>query len=140
MNYHHDFASHRRLTVDDYHEGIRGLRLRYAALAVLLFTKRACSIDEIWAAINDRHRVAEHVKKSHLTDALSYEVRKGRVRRVDVARYELAEMSKRTEYRVRQADRELRPWTERQLNERFVDWYNAKNHSPDDGQHFDAAG
>jgi len=139
VNDHHDFTSHRRLTVDDYRDGIHGVRLRYAALAVLLFSRRVHTIDEIWAAINERHRVAEHLKKSHLTDALRYEVRKGRVRRVDVGRYEPLRMSKRTEYRVRQADRQLRPWTERELGERMAAAWGAKRRSPNNRQHFDAA-
>jgi hypothetical protein len=49
----HDFATHRTKTVLDYYLGIRGTRLRHAALAIWLRV-RSCSLDEMWTYLQQR--------------------------------------------------------------------------------------
>ena len=73
----HDFSVHRKATLHDYYHGIHGVRLRQAALAVLLAVG-SCSMDEMWTCLNGRHRLDPSVTKKSLADALRYECVKGR--------------------------------------------------------------
>lgn len=92
----HDYSAHREKTARDYYHGIRGARLRHAALAVLIAIG-SCSIDEMWTFLNGRHRLDPSVTKKSLADALRYEC----------ATYHIGDVSVRTRRRIAAEEREI---------------------------------
>ena len=104
----HDFSAHRRKTRRDYYRGIHGVRLRHAALAVLL-TVGSCSMDEMWTCLNGRHRLDPSVTKKSLADALRYECVKGRAIRIGYGVYRVGEVSPRMRRRIETEEREILP-------------------------------
>jgi hypothetical protein len=101
MTERYDFSPHQRATLLDYYRGIYGVRLRHAALAVLM-TMGSCTVDEIWTYTKGRHRLDQSVTKKSLADALRYECAKGRAIRIGYGVYRIGEVSPRT----RRASRE----------------------------------
>lgn len=102
----HDYSAHREKTARDYYHGIRGARLRHAALAVLIAIG-SCSIDEMWTFLNGRHRLDPSVTKKSLADALRYECAKGRAIRIGYATYHIGDVSVRTRRRIAAEEREI---------------------------------
>jgi hypothetical protein len=102
----HDFSTHREKTVRDYYHGIRGARLRHAALAVLIAVG-SCSMHEMWTCLNGRHRLDPSVTKKSLADALRYECAKGRAIRIGYGTYRIGEVSLRTRRRIADEEREI---------------------------------
>jgi hypothetical protein len=104
----HDFSAHRKKTLHDYYHGIRGARLRHAALAVLIAVG-SCSMDEMWTCLKGRHRLDPSVTKKSLADALRYECVKGRAIRIGYGVYRIGDVSPRTRRRIECEEREIRP-------------------------------
>lgn len=104
----HDFSEHHTKTLDDYYLGIRGTRLRHAALAVLLKVG-SCSIDEMWTCLKGRHRLDPSVTKKSVADALRYECAKGRATRIGYGVYRIGELAPRTQRRIEHEEREIGP-------------------------------
>lgn len=73
---------------------------------------RPLTVDDLVAGIGHHHRLADHVTRRHIRDALRYEVRRGRAKRDDLGRYVLGTVSERTASRIRAAEREIRPETD----------------------------
>jgi hypothetical protein len=95
----HDFTDHHTKTLLDNYRGIYGVRLRHAALAVLMRVG-SCTVDEIWTYIKGRHRLDQSVTKKSLADALRYECAKGRAIRI-------GEVSPRTRRRIEREERRI---------------------------------
>ena len=104
----HDFTAHRRKTRRDYYDGIHGVRLRHAALAVLIAVG-SCSMDEMWSCLKGRHRLDTSVTKKSLADALRYECAKGRAIRIGYGTYRVGEVSPRMRRRIETEEREILP-------------------------------
>jgi hypothetical protein len=104
----HDFSEHHTKTRDDYYLGIRGTRLRHAALAVLLKVG-SCSMDEMWTCLKGRHRLDPSVTKKSVADALRYECAKGRASRIGYGVYRIGELAPRTQRRIEREEREIGP-------------------------------
>lgn len=104
----HDFTDHHTKTLLDYYRGIYGVRLRHAALAVLM-RAGSCTVDEIWTYIKGRHRLDQSVTKKSLADALRYECAKGRAIRIGYGVYRIGELSPRTRRRIEKEEREIGP-------------------------------
>ncbi len=90
----HDFSAHREKTRRDYYHGVRGARLRHAALAVLMAVG-SCSMDEMWTSLKGRHRLDPSVTKKSVADALRYECHKGRAIRIGYGVYRIGDVSAR---------------------------------------------
>ncbi|HUP73617.1 MAG TPA: hypothetical protein VM282_11315 [Acidimicrobiales bacterium] len=86
----HDFTEHHTKTLLDYYRGIYGVRLRHAALAVLIRVG-SCTVDEIWTYIKGRRRLGPSVTKKSLADTLRYECAKGRAIRIGYGVYRIGE-------------------------------------------------
>jgi hypothetical protein len=112
MSDDHDFKLHREKTVHDYYHGIRGARLRHAALAVLIAVG-SCSMNEMWTCLKGRHRLDPSVTKKSLADALRYECAKGRAIRIGYGVYRIGEVSARTRRRIEGEEREIGPEVKR---------------------------
>src|SRR5687768_766483 len=104
----HDFTTHRKKTLRDYYHGIRGVRLRHAALAVLIAVG-SCSMDEMWTCLNGRHRLDPSVTKKSVADALRYECAKGRAIRIGYGIYRIGDVSPRMRRRIESEEREIGP-------------------------------
>jgi hypothetical protein len=102
----HDFTTHRTKTAHDYYNGIRGTRLRHAALAVLMRVG-SCSIAEMWTYLKGRHRLDPAVTKKTVADALRYECAKGRAVSDEYGRYRIGKISPRTRRRIATEEREI---------------------------------
>jgi hypothetical protein len=101
----HDFSEHHTKTLDDYYLGIRGTRLRHAALAVLL---------------KGRHRLDPSVTKKSVADALRYECAKGRAIRIEGEEREILPQLTTEEYEMHLLGEEERRLVEQLRAQRLL--------------------
>lgn len=88
---------------------LAGLRLRHAALCVLLLAGRPLTVAQLLRALSDRgHTVAASYPNKALADALAVEVRRGRAVRVRRGLYAAGTIPRTTAWRLRQGSPHLR--------------------------------
>jgi hypothetical protein len=103
---------------------LRGIELRYVLTMYLAAYGRATVVELLEALASDGFDVAGRASKS-VSDALRWEMRYGRVRRIARGRYGPGSMPRSTEYRIHKRVQALRrsgalcnlPASERQLPE-----------------------